>query len=205
MTNSLRFAGRGRGQDNNRQNTNGDQLPAEHPDPLRRWWWRTPLAARLLPAVALLTATGAGALSALPAGGQDLATTPPPRTPVDYVAPTTTTAPVTTTASAAETAEAEPVSSPTTSSSRKATTTTAAPVTTTTPPAQPTRGPTPPGRDRGRPTTSTTSTGDEDGWVPEVTEGERCSREGDVGRTSSGAAASCERDDHGKLRWTTQW
>ncbi|MEV6227559.1 hypothetical protein AB0L88_06680 [Saccharopolyspora shandongensis] len=204
MTNSLRFAGRGRGQDNNRQNTNGDQLPAEHPDPLRRWWWRTPLAARLLPAVALLTATGAGALSALPAGGQDLATTPPPRTPVDYVAPTTT-APVTTTTTAAETTEAEPVSSPTTSSSRKATTTTAAPVTTITPPAQPTRGPTPPGRDRGRPTTSTTSIGDEDGWVPEVAEGERCSREGDVGRTSSGAAASCERDDHGKLRWTTQW
>ncbi|MEV0049410.1 hypothetical protein AB0H34_02800 [Saccharopolyspora shandongensis] len=175
-------------------------MPAEHPDPLRRWWWRTPLAARLLPAVALLTATGAGALSALPAGGQDLATTPPPRTPVDYVAPTTTTAPVTTATTAAETAEAEPVSSSTTSSSRKPTTT--APVTTTTPPAQPTRGPTPPGRDRGRPTTSTGDGGD---WVPEVTEGERCSREGDVGRTSSGAAASCERDDHGKLRWTTQW
>ncbi|TDD32402.1 hypothetical protein, partial [Saccharopolyspora elongata] len=64
------------------------------------------------------------------------------------------------------------------------------------------RAPTPPGWDHGRPTT--TSTGDDD-WVPEVTEGERCSREGDVGRTSSGAAASCERDDHGKLRWTTQW
>ncbi|MGW5641441.1 hypothetical protein ACWEV3_03780 [Saccharopolyspora sp. NPDC003752] len=176
-------------------------MPAEHPDPLRRWWWRTPLAARLLPAVALLTATGAGALSALPAGSQDVATPPPPRAPVDYLAPTTTA--VTTTTTAAETTEPEPAAPPTTSSSRPQPTTTAAPVTTTTSSRpQPTRAPTPPGWDHGRPTTTSTS-GDD--WVPEVTEGERCSREGDVGRTSSGAAASCERDDHGKLRWTTQW
>lgn len=181
-------------------------MPAEHPDQLRRWWWKSPLAVRLLPAAALLTATGAGVINTLPTGSQDLATPPQPsRVPVSHLAPVTTSmAPPTTT-----TTEPEPTTPPstTTSTTSKRPTPSAAPTTTTpTQQPQPTRPANPPGHDgdNGRPRTTTTTNHDAD-WVPVVDEGERCSREGDPGRTSSGAPASCERADDGKLRWTTQW
>ncbi|QIZ38184.1 hypothetical protein [Saccharopolyspora sp. ASAGF58] len=176
-------------------------MPAEHPDQLRRWWWKSPLAARLLPAAALLTATGVGVINALPTGNQDLATPPqPPRVPVSHLTPVTTSmAPPTTTT----TTEPEPTTPPsTTTTTSKPPTTSATPTTTQQP--QPTRLPNPPGHngDNGRPRPTTTS---KDDPGPVVDEGERCSQEGDFGRTTSGAAASCERADDGKLRWTTQW
>ncbi|MBB5158328.1 hypothetical protein [Saccharopolyspora phatthalungensis] len=185
-------------------------MPAEHPDQLRRWWWKTPLAVRLLPAAALLIATGTGVLSALPAGGQDLAALPqPPQAPIGYLAQTTTApAPATPTT----TTEPEPAT-PTTTPTNTTTTSTTTPrpttsTTTTTPPQQPqpTHPDIPPGQDgnNGRPHPTTATTTDEQESAPTVTEGQRCSHQGDVGSTASGAPASCQRSGDGKLRWTTQ-
>ncbi|MGP4018902.1 hypothetical protein [Saccharopolyspora sp. 5N708] len=178
-------------------------MPAEHPDQLRRWWWKSPLAARLLPAVALLAATGAGVVGAMPdAGGHGIANPPhPPQAPVGYLTPTNTTPTTTTTTTA--TTEPEPTTIPTSTptTSRPPTTTTTSTSTTTT--SRQTRPPRPTSTDtdeRPRPTTNP-----HDDWVPVVTEGDRCSREGDFARTPDGAAASCRRADDGKLRWTTQW
>jgi hypothetical protein len=199
MTNSLRFASRV-GEATTAQHEWSHQLPAEHPDQLRRWWWKTPLAARLLPAVALLTATGAGVVSALPAGDQDrTASPPPPHAPPGYLAPTTAPPPSTTT-----TTQPEPITPPNTPTTTQPPAPPNTPTTTTTR-RPPTTQSSPPstednGDQRPRPTP-----GQGDNGSPVVTEGERCTKEGDFAQTSTGEAATCERDDDGKLRWTTQW
>lgn len=129
-------------------------MPVDHPDPARRWWWRSPLPVRLLPALGLLGATATALVSALPStGADDLSEHLPSR----HIAPAPT---------------------PT------------RPATTTTHPATTTH-PTPPAAD--------------DDWAPVVVTDRPCDERGDFARTADGAATSCQPDDHGHLRWTTQW
>jgi hypothetical protein len=175
-------------------------LPAEHLHPLRRWWWKTPLAARLPVAVALLAATGASVVSALPAGDQNrTAFPPPPHAPTGRLAPTTTAPPSTT-----PNTPPEPVTTPstltTTTTRRPATLTPPTQTTRQTPATQSTRPPNQDDDPRPHPTTN-----QNDNRGPVVTEGERCNKEGDFAQTSSGTVVTCERDDDGKLKWTTQW
>ncbi|MER7011797.1 hypothetical protein ABT324_10255 [Saccharopolyspora sp. NPDC000359] len=179
-------------------------MPAETPAPLRRWWWRTPLAIRLLPATALLAATAATGISALPTSASPElahpaplpAAPPPPAPPV----PTTTPTPTTTTT------QPGPTTPPTTTTRTTTTTTTTTTQRPTPPPPRPR-----PNHHQEQPTPTPTTTrtsddhDDDEDWVPVVTEKEHCSHEGDVARTPSGAAARCERDDDGELRWTTRW
>lgn len=181
-------------------------MPAEHPALLRRWWWRSPVAVRLLPATALVAATAAAGLHALPSGPDKLAqpATPPAAPAPAAAAPTTTVAPPTTTAPTSPTTSPRPATS-TPSTTSRTPVPTAPPTTASTTPRPPEAPPPPP-----RPTTAPTSTSDdaddeEEDGIPVVRENQRCSEEGAVARTPSGAAATCRTAPDGELRWTTRW
>ncbi|GAA4833510.1 hypothetical protein [Saccharopolyspora rosea] len=148
-------------------------MPVDHPDPVRRWWWRSPLPARLLPALGLLGATATALASALPStGADDLSEHLPSR----HTTPAHTAAPLSPTPTPTPTSGTRPEGSRTPHPATTATT---------------------------RPTPASTAPADD--WVPVVVTDRPCDQRGDFARTANGAAASCEPDDHGRLRWTTQW
>lgn len=177
-------------------------LSSDHPGLLRRWWWKSPLAARLVPASGLVAAVAFTAVGALPdpapataPAARHLAPAPAPTSaPVLPPAPSPTTPPPP--APPPETTPSAPRSTTTTTTGEPSS---PAPTTTTPRPA-----PLPPPPPRPQPPEPTTTTTTEEA-VPVVTPGKRCERQGDAGRTYEGAAASCQPDDDGDLRWTTQW
>ncbi|WP_406690935.1 hypothetical protein REH65_01565 [Saccharopolyspora sp. ID03-671] len=159
-------------------------MPARSPAPLRLWW-KSPLAVRLLPALALITATGAGVVANLPAT-PDQPQASPPAPQVVHLAPTTTPPPP-----PPETTAAEPTTSPsptsTTTSKRSSSTRR---TTSTTPPPPPPETTTAP--------TTTSHPGAQ--RPPEVAAGQPCDEPGDVARGEDGDRYVCDYTD-GAWRW----
>ncbi|SFS81523.1 hypothetical protein [Saccharopolyspora flava] len=160
-------------------------MPAQPPAPLRLWW-KSPLVVRLLPALALITATGAGVVANLPTT-PDRPQATPPRPQVVNLAPTTTAPPPPpeTTTAAPTTSSQAPTSTTTPTRSSTRTTTSTAP-----PP------PPPPPETTTAPTTTSTSRQ----HSPEVTEGQPCDEPGDVARGEDGDRYVCDYTD-GAWRW----
>ncbi|MEB3370826.1 hypothetical protein [Saccharopolyspora mangrovi] len=154
-----------------------------HPAFLHRLWWQSPLVVRLVPAAALIAATGAGVATNLPATGEQPHASPPQQ-PVTTTAPPTTPPPPVTTP--APTTTSEPTSSsPRTTRSTPRTTK----KTTSTPPPPVTTTPTP---------TTTPRTTEQ--RPPGIAEGQPCDEPGDIGRGTDGERYVCDNDD-GTWRW----
>ncbi|MEV4730401.1 hypothetical protein [Saccharopolyspora sp. NPDC049426] len=159
-------------------------MRAQPPDLLRRLWWKSPLVLRLVPALALITATGAGVVANLPATGEPPRAQQPPQQ-VTLLAPTTTPPPPPATTAAPTTSQPPPTTSTsTTTRSSTRTTTSAPPPTPRTPTPTPTTTPSPPSTPR----------------PPEIAEGQPCDEPGDIGRGQNGDRYVCDYDD-GTWRW----
>lgn len=159
-------------------------MRAQHPELLRRLWWTSPLVVRLVPALALITATGAGVVANLPATGEPPRAQQPPQQ-VTHLAPTTTPAPPPATTAAPTTSQPPTTTSTTTTrSSTRTSTSTSAP---------------PPPR-TSTPTPTTTTSPPPTQRPPEVAEGQPCDEPGDVGRGENGDRYVCDYND-GTWRW----
>lgn len=158
----------------------------QHPTPLRLWW-HSPLVVRLVPAVALIAATGAGVAANLPTTSEQPHAGRPPQQ-ITTLAPTPAPPPPPVTTTAAPTTSTPPSSTPTTTRSSPRTTSTTS-TTTTTPPQTDT------------PTSTTTTTSRSSSQRPPVVaEGQSCDAPGDVVRGRNGERYVCD-DDDGTWRW----
>lgn len=161
-------------------------MRAQHPSFLRRLWWQSPLVARLVPALALIAATGAGVAANLPATPEQPHAHRPPQQ-VTNLAPPTTTAPPPVALPPAPPTTTEPPT--TTSPPTRSTPRTTSKTTTASPPPESTT-----------PTPSATSQSTPQRPQQQVVEGQSCDEPGDVGRGENGDRYVCDYQD-GTWRW----